>query len=153
MLLPFHSLAETEPHEGKRKTESLWPIFRWVFVVTMFTWITDKSFIEILLFVGSLTVVWKKLLLIILVCFILLSNPGSIIRSLAMFMTYFTEEKQSAEVYIIFSFLFNFFHPFAFVSFCCVTQKLLLYIYIGTCCLRFGHLLKSQRETFELMRP
>ena len=51
-----------------------------------------------------------------LVCFILLSNPGSIIRSLAMFMTYFTEEKQSAEVYIIFSFMFDFFHPFAFVT-------------------------------------
>lgn len=24
---------------------------------------------------------------------------------------------------------------------------------MGTCCLSFGHLLKSQRETFELMRP
>lgn len=35
-----------------------------------------------------------------------------------MFMTYFTDEKQSAEVYIIFSFLLNFFLPFAFVSFC-----------------------------------
>ena len=49
MLLSFHSLAETEPHEGKRKTESLWPIFRWVFIVTMFVYKynTDKSFIEI----------------------------------------------------------------------------------------------------------
>lgn len=43
-----------------------------------------------------------------------------------MFMTYFTEEKQSAEVYIIFSFLLNFFLPFAFVSF---AQKLLIYIH------------------------
>ena len=34
-----------------------------------------------------------------------------------MFMTYFTEEKQSAEVYIIFSSLLNSFLLFAFVSF------------------------------------
>ena len=24
---------------------------------------------------------------------------------------------------------------------------------MGTCCLSFGHLLRAQRETFELMRP
>jgi len=58
-----------------------------------------------------------------LICFILLSNPGSIIRSLAMFMTYFTEEKQSAEVYIIFSFLFNFFRALAFVGLSNIRQR------------------------------
>ena len=92
-LLP---LAETEPHEGKRKTESLWPIYR--YCCNCLEAIASNLY----KFCWNLSDFWcfwlKHFIAIKDVALLCKFITESIIKSPAMFMIFFTEEKQLVEV-------------------------------------------------------